>query len=198
MKIGVFGGAFNPVHKGHIHLADAYYETLMLDKIIFIPTAKPPHKPDLNLAPSEDRINMLKLAIADKPYEISTIELDRQGVSYSVDTLSALKEIYPNDELYLIIGADQFFYFDKWYKYDEILKLATICTLARENEEEKLKLLDFAEKLGIENSFYLLNAPVFKASSTQIRNGIKAGDDVSALLPNGVMQYIIEKGLYSV
>lgn len=198
MKIGVFGGAFNPVHKGHIHLADAYYEALMLDKIIFIPTAKPPHKPDLNLAPSEDRINMLKLAIADKPYEISTIELDRQGVSYSVDTLSALKEIYPNDELYLIIGADQFFYFDKWYKYDEILKLVTICTLARENEEEKLKLLDFSEKLGIENSFYLLNAPVFKASSTQIRNGIKAGDDVSALLPNGVMQYIIEKGLYSV
>ena len=198
MKIGIFGGAFNPVHNGHMHLANAYYNELKLDKLIFIPTAKPPHKTSEHFVSSDDRINMLSLAIGEKPYEISTIELERNEVSYTYDTLILLKKEYPDDKLFLIVGSDQFFYFDKWYRYREILNMVTLCTLARENDEERKKIVEYAKKLGIDKDFCLLNTPVLKVDSTEIRNSIKTGEDVSSLLPNGVLEYIKEKGLYSV
>lgn len=198
MNIGIFGGAFNPVHNGHLNLAEIYYNELALDKLIFIPTFKPPHKTDEYLVSGEDRVNMLSLAIDGRPYEISTIEFERNEKSYTYDTLNELKTIYKNDKLFLIIGADQFFYFDKWYKYKEILSMATLCTCARENEQEKKDIEKYAEKLGIADSFYLSDAPVLKVCSSEIRYGIRSGSDVSALLPEKVLNYILEKGLYSV
>jgi nicotinate-nucleotide adenylyltransferase len=198
MKIGIFGGAFNPVHNGHLNLAQIYYDELKLDKLIFIPTAKPPHKTDENFASAVDRVNMLNLAIENKPYEISTIEFDRSEKSYTYDTLIQLRKTYPNDEFYLIIGADQFFYFDKWYRYEDILSMVTLCTCARENENEKNQLKAFAKKLSIEDNFYLSTAPVLKVSSSEIRQGIKFGKDVTSLLPKKVLDYIVEKELYCV
>jgi nicotinate-nucleotide adenylyltransferase len=147
-KIGVFGGAFNPVHNGHINLALHYLNELELDKILFIPTASPPHKSDDDFAPKEDRINMLSLAISsfDK-FEISDIEFKLTGKSYTYLTLSELEKIYENAEFHLIIGADQMLHFDKWYKYKEILSLVTLCTSAREDEKEKAEILSFASRL---------------------------------------------------
>lgn len=198
MNIGIFGGAFNPIHNGHLNLADIYYKNLHLDKLIFIPTCKPPHKTDECLASGEDRVNMLKLAIESLPYEISTVEFNRQGKSYTFDTLNELKKIYPNDRFYLIIGADQFLTFDKWYRYRDILEMVTLCTSARENEQEKLLISNFAKELGIEDNYYLSTQPVLRVSSSQIRNGVKNGSDVSSLLPKKVLKYILEKGLYGV
>lgn len=198
MNIGIFGGAFNPVHNGHINLAEIYYNELKLDKLIFIPTFKPPHKTDEYLVSCDDRVNMLKLAIESKPYEISTIEFERNEKSYTYDTLTELKKIYANDKLFLIIGADQFLTFDRWYKYKEILSMATLCTCARENEQEKERIKEYAEKLKISDSFYLSTAPVLKVCSSEIRDGIKSGSDVSILLPEKVLKYILEKGLYRV
>lgn len=198
MNIGVFGGAFNPVHNGHMNLAEIYYKGLQLDKLIFIPTAKPPHKTDEYLVSGEDRVNMLQLACEDKPYEISTLEFDREGKSYTYDTLLELKKIYPDSKLFLIIGADQFFYFDKWYRYKDILSMAVICTSARENEKEKNELREYAEKLGIADSFYLSDAPVLTVSSSEIRDKISQKKDVSSLLPQKVLNYILEKRLYCV
>ena len=200
-KIGVFGGAFNPVHNGHINLALHYLNELELDKILFIPTASPPHKSDDDFAPKEDRINMLSLAISsfDK-FEISDIEFKLTGKSYTYLTLSELKKIYKNAEFYLIIGADQMLHFDKWYKYKEILSLVTLCTSARENEKEKAEILSFASRLdGLDmNKFKLLTSPVLKVSSSEIRQKIKDGEDFSSLVPKKVYDYIIKRRIYNV
>lgn len=201
MKIGIFGGAFNPVHKGHIQLAQNYFNRLSLDKMLFIPTAVPPHKTSQYLAPEKARLEMLKIAVKDNPcFEITDIEFKRQGKSYTYDTLNQLEKMYHKGEFYLIIGADQFLSFDKWYKWQEILQKVTLCTCARENEEEKRKILDFSKKLdGLKNDrFFLLDVPVLKLSSSEIRDKIKNNVDASDLLPDGVYDYIIKEGLYSV
>lgn len=198
MRIGIFGGAFNPVHNGHLNIADAFYEALSLDKLLFIPTAKPPHKSDAGLLSGEDRVNMLRLAVENKPYEISTIEFERNDKSYTYDTLIELKRLYPDSEFFLIIGADQIIHFDKWYRYEDILGMVTLCTSARENEEEKQLIIKSAQRLGIKDSFYMSSRAVIKVSSSEIREKIKNGSDVSALLPKKVFDYISEKGLYRV
>ena len=200
-KIGVFGGAFNPIHNGHINLAKQYMKELSLDKLLFIPTAVPPHKSAVGLADETDRLNMLKLAIdgIDK-FEVSDIEFKRTGKSYTYDTLTELKKIYPLSNFYLIIGADQLFNFDKWYKYKEILSLVTLCTSAREYESEKAEMLDFANSLDAldKNKFFILKTPVLKVSSSEVREKIKRGEDVLSLLPKSVYNYICERGLYNV
>lgn len=201
IKTGIFGGAFNPIHNGHLNLAKKYLAVLNLDRIIFIPTALPPHKTDRFLASKEDRFNMLELAISDcEEFEISDIEFQRQGKSYTYDTLCLLREKYPNDDFYLIIGADQFLTFNLWYRYRDILDIASICTAARENGNQREKIIYFSNKLdGLDkNRFHLLNSDAVEVSSSQVREKIKKGEDVSSLIPEKVYNYIVEKGLYSV
>jgi len=200
MNIGIFGGAFNPVHNGHINLADNYFSALHLDRIIFIPTSVPPHKTAQDFAPAQDRINMLELALRDREnYEVSTIEFERAGKSYTYDTLQALKQIYPDSKFFLIIGADQFMTFHCWYKYKEILEMVTICTSAREDEAEKKKMLDYAKTLDeLDGKYYISNQPVLKLSSSDVRQKVKDGEDISSLVPVKVCDYISEKRLYCV
>ncbi len=198
MRIGIFGGAFNPVHNGHLNIADEFYEALGLDKLLFVPTANPPHKSGEGLLSREHRFNMLKLAVENKPYEISTIEFERSEKSYTYNTLVELKKLYPNADFFLIIGADQIINFDKWYRYSDILNMVTLCTAARENEEEKQLIIKSAERLGIKESFYMSSRAVMRVSSSEIRDLIKSGGDASVLLPKKVFDYISEKGLYRV
>ena len=123
MKIGIFGGAFNPIHNGHLHLLDELYRAEMpfgqFDKLLIIPTANPPHKSSDGLISAEHRIAMIKLAIKELEYadniEISSIELESTEKSYTYTTLVKLKKIYPDAEFVLFIGSDQLFYFPKWY-----------------------------------------------------------------------------------
>ncbi len=198
MKIGIFGGAFNPVHNGHLNIADAFYEDLKLDKMLLIPTANPPHKSGAGLLSGDDRINMLRLAIENKPYEISTIEFERNDKSYTYNTLLELKRLYPEADLFLIIGADQIINFEKWYRYSDILDMVTLCASARESEEEKQIIIKSAQRLGIQDRFYMSDRAVLRVSSSEIRDKIKNGSDVSKLLPKKVFDYISEKGLYRV
>lgn len=200
-KIGVFGGAFNPVHNGHINLASLYFDRLSLDKIIFIPTFIPPHKSADGLASCEDRMNMLRLAVGDNPnFEISDIEYKRGGKSYTYDTLQELNALYENAEFYLIVGADQFLNFHTWYNYREILKSATLCTSARESEREKARLRNYAKTLDGLNpdGYYILDEPVLRVSSSEIREKIRRGGDISSLVPAEVEKYIREKKLYEI
>ena len=198
MKIGIFGGAFNPVHNGHLNIADAFYEDLKLDKMLLIPTANPPHKSGAGLLSGDDRINMLRLAIENKPYEISTIEFEHNDKSYTYNTLLELKRLYPEADLFLIIGADQIINFEKWYRYSDILDMVTLCASARESEEEKQIIIKSAQRLGIQDRFYMSGRAVLRVSSSEIRDKIKNGSDVSKLLPKKVFDYISEKGLYRV
>lgn len=198
MRIGVFGGAFNPVHNGHVKLASSYIESLNLDKLIVIPTANPPHKSSKDLIDGKDRLFMLNLAFKDvEKVEISDIEFNRQGKSYTYDTLLELKNIYKDADFYLIIGADQFMSFNKWYKYDEILKEVTLCTAARE-ENMRDSLKDFSKKLLKDNHCYIADFDPIVVSSSEIRENLKNNIDISFLIPKNVYNYIIEKGLYGV
>lgn len=198
MRIGVFGGAFNPVHNGHIKLARCYINSLKLDKLIVVPTANPPHKSADGLASEEDRFKMLSFAFENEAnVEISDIEFKRQGKSYTFDTIEELKKQYSDAEFYLIIGEDQFLSFDKWYKYKELLKSVTLCTAARElNKREAL--VEYSKVLlKCENCFVADFEPIV-ISSSKIRQMLKNNENTSAYLSKKVYNYIIEKGLYGV
>lgn len=194
MKTGIFGGAFNPVHNGHLALAEHYKKSLSLDRIIFIPTADPPHKPSDGLIDGKDRINMLNLCVG-KNELVSDMEFRRDGKSYTYLTLCELRELYPNEEFYLIVGADQFFYFEKWYKFEEIMSLATVVTAAREKNQYD-EMLDFKAEHPKLADVIVSEFDVIDISSSQIRDMIKNGEDVSEFIPKKVNEYIKEHGLY--
>ena len=196
MKTGLFGGAFNPIHLGHLQLAGAFAESLSLDRIIFIPTAIPPHKTARYLAPAQDRLKMLSLVTAENPrYEVTDMEFRREGKSYSYDTICELKECYPEDTFYLLIGSDQFFYFPKWYKAEEILRLVTVCTAAREDGEYQ-RLLAFRAQYDYMKDTVVENFNVFPVSSSEIRDRVKNGRSLCGLVPTAVENYIKENKLY--
>ena len=196
MKTGIFGGAFNPVHLGHTGLAKNYIDALALDRIIFIPTSVAPHKSSEEFASNEHRINMLSLAIeGESNFEISDIEFKREGKSYTIDTLCELKKQYPDDEFYLIMGSDQFLYFNNWYKAQEIASLATLCTAAR-NEQDFKKLLDFKSENGYLKNAIITDFDVFEISSSELRNMIKNNENIEKYVSKAVADYIKENNLY--
>ena len=196
MKIGIFGGAFNPVHNGHLQLMNSYLDALMLDKIILIPTAVPPHKTAEQLISGEDRLNMVSLAVkGNDRLEVSDIEFRREGKSYTYITVCELKKLYAEDELFLIVGSDQFLYFPNWYQSEELLKLVTVCTSAR-NQGEYKALLDFKNDNENMQHCIVSDFEVFEVSSSEIREKIKNKDSISGLVPTAVEEYIKEHRLY--
>ena len=197
MRLGIFGGAFNPVHNGHVNLAKSYLSSLALDKLLIIPTANPPHRSAIGFAGEEDRLNMLSLAFEDvDKIELSDIEFKRNEKSYTYDTVKELRKTYTNDEIFLIIGEDQFLMFNSWYKYKELLDEVVLCTAAREKDTQKA-LSDYAQKLlGSNYGYYIAGFDPIVISSSALREKLKAGEDVSSYLPDKVYNYIKDKGLY--
>lgn len=194
MKTGIFGGAFNPVHNGHLALAEQYKKALSLDRIIFIPTANPPHKSSDELIDGKHRINMLGLCVGENEL-VSDIEFMRDGKSYTYLTIRELKEKYPDDEFFLIVGADQFFYFEKWYKFEEIVSACTVVTAAREKNQYD-EMLEFKAEHPKLKDVVVSEFDVIDISSSQIRDMIKNGEDVSYYIPESVNRYIKEHRLY--
>ena len=198
MKTGVFGGTFNPVHKGHIMLAEYCMDSVGLDRIIMIPTAVPPHKISNNLASENDRLNMCKLACRGKEnFFVSDIEIKRQGKSYTYETLTQLKEIYPDDHLYTIMGADMFLTLDRWKNPEIIFEKSSIITIPRD-EENKHELENFYNKVlkAMGASSVILPNPVMSVSSTFIRKNLDNFNLIRDMLDKGVYDYIIKNNLY--
>lgn len=201
MRIGVYGGTFNPVHLAHIHLVREFADRLMLDKVILIPTGRPPHKEAKQLASNEDRAAMLRLAakdITECPVEISDIELKREGKSYTADTLKTLKLLYPQDELFLLMGEDMFMTVDKWYHPKDIFDAATICGAPRDYGSFK-RLIAHGNDMKLrypQLSFTVQNISYMPMSSTDVRDTLGNGTDDSGMVPDCVHQYILERGLY--
>lgn len=197
-KIGIFGGTFNPVHNGHLQLVEVYYNALSLDKVLVIPTNIPPHKSAKEIASSEDRMNMLNLAFKDCPYvSVDDIELRAGGKSYTILTLEKLREIYPDDEFFLIIGGDMFLCFEEWKEYQKILSICTVCTAPRETGEIK-KLVEYQKKLDPDKEkTIILDTPVLEVSSSEIRSKTFNQKQMENLVPKNVFQYIVQKGLYN-
>ena len=193
-KIAMYGGAFDPVHNGHVHVMKAFMDCLRLERLLLIPTARSPHKAGERGASEEDRLAMCRLAAEGLPrVEVSDMEIRRGGKSYTVDTLYALKEAYPGARLYLLMGADMFFTLEKWHRYREILKLATLCPVVRAGETPE-SFQRAAEKMGA--VIQLEEISPFPASSTEIRERSKNGESIEGLVPPLVEQYIQKHRLY--
>lgn len=193
-KIGIFGGTFNPVHNGHIRLAEMFYNELKLDMILVIPTCIPPHK-DVNFTvSSQDRWRMLKLAFEDYSWAVlSDIELKSNQKNYTIDTLNKLFKIYPDDEFYLIVGGDMFLSFETWKEYKKVLSVCKVCTAPREKEELD-KLYNYQNVIDPEHkNTIILSAPILEISSTDIRDKI---DSFKNQIPFNVYKYILKNGLY--
>lgn len=193
-RIGVFGGTFNPPHKGHVRLALSVADNLKLDKVLIVPSCIPPHKIPGDLASGSDRIDMCRMAFCgDTRFEVSSIELDRGDKSYTVDTLKELKTIYPDDELYFIIGSDMLDSFRQWYRWEEILSLSYICCASRKNGYKA----DFSEYTDEQRErFIYVDIEPFEISSTTIRAKIREGGDCSEFLSEKLQTYIDGKNLY--
>ena len=194
-KVGIFGGTFNPVHKEHVLIARAAKEELSLDSLLIMPTFISPHK-SLNPAPIEDRINMLKLAFSDDSgIKISSYEAEKQGKSYTYQTVEEFKKRDPNGELYFIVGGDMLTDFKRWKNPERILDACTLCVFDREDyftdykAEEEYFIKTFGKK------FKKLNYVGKTSSSTKIRTYSEFGLKCD-LIPEKVSDYILEKGLY--
>lgn len=200
MNIGIYGGTFNPVHKGHTNCLSSIMRAINFDKVIVLPDRIPPHKQAQQLVSGEDRLNMCKVAFEGiRNVECSDWELRQNGKSYSVITLRHFHKVYPKDNLYFFMGSDMLLCFHKWYCYKEILQLSTLVCISRENSISNNELQAYADKLTSENGGKVIIVPTkpFEASSTQIRDYINKNMDYSCYLDKNVVQYIVEKNLYN-
>ncbi len=196
MRIGIYGGAFNPVHKGHVKLAQEVKTKANLDKIIIMPSGVSPHKSSGSLVDSIHRLEMCKLAFEGEDYIISDLEIKREGKSYTVDTVTELKKLYPDDELYLIMGSDMLLCFHKWYRYEDILSAVTICATTRQGDISLDELKAYSRDV-LRKDTLIIDFEPFECSSTKVRNALLSCDDASSSVPCKVLAYIIEKGLYT-
>ncbi|OGW79057.1 MAG: nicotinate (nicotinamide) nucleotide adenylyltransferase [Omnitrophica bacterium GWA2_52_8] len=189
MKLGILGGTFDPIHQGHLALAEAALKQFLLDKILFIPAAIPPHKTDcVSLTSGEIRLKMVQLAIRyNKCFEASDLELVRPGVSYTVDTLRQLKKKYPADKLFLILGQDSFESLSSWHEPQEIRCLADILVARRDGAHEQSGETEHHEIM-------MKEVPV---SASMIRRSIYFGKKVDEKeLPLPVAEFIRQGHLY--
>lgn len=199
-RIGIMGGSFDPVHIGHLVIAQDAIERLELSEVVFIPAAIPPHKQHIRQVDAEHRINMLKLALEqDLRFSVSDVELQRGGVSYTIDTARALKAERPDVEWMLIVGGDTLVELHNWYKIDELLELCEVASFLRPGDDsldgvaEKIMLSDAQKERLLGN---VIDAHLIEISSTEIRMRIAEGLSIRYLVPPEVEMYIFEHGLY--
>jgi nicotinate-nucleotide adenylyltransferase len=197
-KVGIMGGTFNPIHNGHLFLAEQAYEQLGLDKCLFMPSKNPPHKKEQEITSSEHRLNMVRLAIRDNPhFEASTIELDREGMTYTADTLKLLTSKHPNTEYYFIVGADSLLQMPQWKDPQTVFRLSTIAAAGRNHlSEDILNQQIRGLKEEYDARIILLQMPDLEISSADIRDRIADGKSVRYYLPEQVTVYIKCHGLF--
>lgn len=199
-RIGILGGTFNPIHNGHKKMIEYSRKEAKLDKIIVMPTFVPPHKESLNLVSCEHRLNMCRLACSEISYvDVSNFEIKLEGKSYTYRTLELLKEKYPNDELFFIVGADMFLSLESWRNPEIIFKFATIIAIPRDDNsvaELKRHYDEVLKPMGAKA--IILQKSVLTVSSTYVRDNINNHDALANLLDKRVFNYIKENNLYRV
>ncbi|MBQ8514542.1 MAG: nicotinate (nicotinamide) nucleotide adenylyltransferase [Ruminococcus sp.] len=196
-RIGIYGGSFDPVHNGHLHLAETARKRLRLDEVIFVPAHVSPFKQEkTGTADGMHRMAMLELALEDKPgLTVSDYELRQEGVSYTVHTLRHFRALYPEEQLVLLMGSDMLLSFQRWYCWPELMKLAELGCMARTPEDAE-KLHAQAEILAPYGRVQIICDGILPLSSTKIRKNLKKGEDCSCYLPEKVVQYIGAHHLY--
>jgi nicotinate-nucleotide adenylyltransferase len=200
MRVGVFGGAFDPVHYGHLILAEQCREQAALEQVWFVPAARHPFKSDPAGTPFERRSEMLRLAIAGNPnFTVNEIEKDRPGPSYTADTLEALRDRHPDAELHFLLGSDSLPDLPKWRSPERIVAAAALVIMERPGHSP-MSADDLRAAMGLPADGTLrmtvVDAPLIDLASRDIRRRIAAGRSVRYMLPRAVEVYIEEKGLY--
>lgn len=197
--IGIMGGTFNPVHKGHIHMAySAKQQVEEIEKIIFMPNNIPKYKSSQDIASAKQRIDMLCIALDKCEWAtVSDMEIKRGGITYTYDTLCTIKNMNNNIKIYFIIGSDSLKSFDKWFRYRDILSMCTLLVASRDGDKDNLKYYGdrILNEVGYGEILYL-NMDELDAASSDIRNRISMGDIPYDILPEGVAGYIIDNKMY--
>lgn len=196
MKTGLFGGTFDPIHNGHIKVAQAAKNSLGLDRVIFIPAGAPPHKTDKKVSGKEHRLSMTRLAAEAVGAEVSDWEIRQDKKSYSVDLVRHFKETLPDDELFFIIGADSFRDLPLWYQYRELLSMCTFLVVSRPDVPKETLLSKYVGDEAAPRVFFLDDILV-DISSTEIRKTVADGGEIERLVPPGVLTYIKTHKLYT-
>lgn len=194
-KIGIMGGTFNPIHNGHVALADAAYKTFSLDKVLFMPSGNSYMKQ--HVLDNSKRVSMVSKAIESISYfELSTIEVERFGDTYTSETLQQLTQQNPDVQYYFIMGADSLFHIEKWKDPEIIFQLSTLICMVRDDynmADIKKKGAELAQRGA---DILYLNMPKIDISSTDIRNRVKLHQSISELVPEKVEKYILQEHLY--
>ena len=197
-KVGIMGGTFNPIHFGHLILAETAYEEIGLDRILFMPSKNPPHKDSTEVISEEHRLKMVELAVQGNPhFQLSTIELDREGTTYTVDTLAQLTKENPNTDYYFILGADSLIKLETWKNCQGVLDLCTVVVAGRDDlktEDIQLKIQYYKDKYGAR--IITLNMPSYELSSGFLRDRISKGKSIQYYVPEKVKDYILSNFLY--
>ena len=199
LKIGIMGGSFNPIHNMHLLMGEMAYEEFGLDKVLIMPL-KTPYFDNKKLSSGikdEDRVSMIKRAIAANPhFEFSDLELKREGVTYTVDTLESLHASAPENEYYFICGADSLFGLERWYRAERIMELATIIAASRDDANDKIDGQVEYLNQKYQARIFKLDSPNLEISSSYIRNRVGEGKSCRYLVPDSVYDYIKEHNLY--
>jgi len=208
MKIGIMGGTFNPIHNGHIEIAKAAYSQYALDEIWFMPNHIPGYKPKETIVSADSRLNMVALAIQDYPYfKVSDFEVKRDGNTYTAETMSLLKDMYPSHSFYFIMGMDSLLYFDKWKNPDIILQYCKILVAPRNKssvDDMTIRINELHQLFG-DDYFFPIKCQEINCSSSEIRDSVNthyqnANDDfvnnILSYLNPYVKDYILKNKLY--
>jgi nicotinate-nucleotide adenylyltransferase len=197
MKLGVLGGTFDPIHNGHLAVAEEVRKRLELDEILFMPTGQPWLKAGKPLTKAEHRMEMVRLAIAGRAYcKLSTMEIDREGPSYTVDTMAELKNQRGDDELFFILGWDSLAELPKWREPDGIIRLCQLVAVPRPGHKRPdLNVLEKSIR-GLSERVTVLDKPEVDISASDIRERVARGQSIGGLVPEAVERYIREEGLY--
>ena len=199
MRLGLFGGTFDPVHFGHLLLAEQCREQCALDEVWFLPAGNPPHKQDDVISPAEARAEMLELAVAGVPqFVVNRMEFQREGPTFTVDTLSTLHDDDSTRELFFLIGADSLADLPQWREPQRIAELATIVAVNR-GDRPLPDLTRLAETLGdrVTARIQIVTMPGIDLSATDVRGRVANGKSIRFMTPRAVEAYLTEHGLYA-
>jgi nicotinate-nucleotide adenylyltransferase len=196
-RSAMFGGTFDPIHIGHLHLAEWAREQLSLDRVLFVPAATPPHKRGQGVTEAKHRLEMVEIALAgNSAFEIATLEIDRAGVSFTVDTLRELVNHCSDDEWFLLMGSDSLAEFATWREPVEILRLAQLIIIPRMGSEVPPRLQWPTPLAAAAERVRVIDAPLLDISSRLLRRRVSEGKSIRYLVPSGVAAFVGAHRLY--
>ncbi len=187
-RVGILGGTFNPLHIGHLAIAEVAQEQMDLDKVIFVPSYLPPHKRIANLAPADERLEMVRLAIKENPkFDISNYEVEKGGKSYTIETVRYFQDKFPDAKLFFIVGGDSAADLHTWKNIDKILEIVTFIVVNRPGHDECVANI----------AHHSVVLPGIDISSSYVRRRLTQGKSIKYLVPDEVFRYIEQHKLYS-